>query len=51
MELLDDRVFGVQNIRIVLIPLSQNVKIACVVDNCLSQKGHHSAFSHGIIDE
>lgn len=51
VKLLNDEVFGIENVFEVLIPFFQNVKVTCIVNNCLGQQRQHTSFGQRIIDK
>lgn len=51
VQLLDDQVLGVQDVRKVLIPFLKDVEVACVINDCLSQQRHHSPFCQWVVHE
>jgi hypothetical protein len=51
VKLLNDEIFWVENVFEVLIPFFQNVKVTCIVNNCLGQQRQHTSFSQGVINQ
>lgn len=51
MKFLNDEVFGIENVFEVLIPFFQNVKVTCIVNNCLGQQRQHTSFGQRVIDQ